>query len=322
MLNMKNKIALVLKIIMSGILLAYLFTIIPFPEILSSIKSAEIILVLIGLALVVPITCLSAFETRYLTRIQGMALSVFEILKIHLATNFYSFFLPGVLSGGAIKWYKFSQYAKKSSAAAVVVFNRFLETLMIVFIGILFSLPALYFSENQELFVGLVLIFFSMIIIYLFLQSKSGLDFIEKIILFIPLTNLIKETLGKFVNAMRQFQNLRLKDHLEIIGLLLFYHSIGVISFYLFAKSLNIDLDIWELGWIRSAMAIAIMLPLSFAGLGIREGALVYLLGKYGVMPDVSMALSFLIFFRSLLTSLIGGFFEFKNFTFSKRLRN
>ena len=315
---MKKNILLSVKIILSGLILVYLFSIIPVSKIWASIQSAEIFLVLIGLALLAPITYLSAFETRYLTRIQGMSLTVFEIIKINLATNFYGLFLPGILSGGAIKWYKLSKHGKKSSAAAVVVFNRFLEILIIVFIGILFSLPAFYSSGNRALFVGLVLIFFSMIIIYFLLLNKSGLDFIEKFILIIPLPDLIKETLEKSVNAMRQFQNLNLKDHFEIISLLLLYHGIGVISFFCFAKSLNIDLSIWVLGWIRSAMSIAIMLPLSFVGLGIREGTLVFLLGRYGVVPDVSMALSFLIFFRNILTSLLGGLFEFREYFLKK----
>jgi glycosyltransferase 2 family protein len=69
-------------------------------------------------------------------------------------------------------------------------------------------------------------------------------------------------------------------------------------------------------------MSLAIMLPLSFAGLGIREGTLVILFGQYGVKPDVSMALSFLFFSRNILTSLLGGLIEFKEFNFSKSLNN
>jgi uncharacterized protein (TIRG00374 family) len=318
---MKNKVLLLVKIILSGILLTYLFTIIPLPEILHSIKSAEIILVLIGLALFVPINYLSALETQYLTRVQGISLSVFEILKIHIATDFYGFFLPGTLSGGAVKWFKLSKHGKKSSAAAVVVFNRFLEILMLVFTGILFSLPVFYSSGNDRLFVILVLIFFLMVIIYFLLINKSGLDSFDKYLSILPLPNFIKEIIEKLSNAMRQFQNLQLKDHLEVIGLLLLYHTIGVFSFFCFAKSLDINLSIWTIGWIRSAIALIIMLPLSFAGLGIREGTLVILLSQYGVTPNVSMALSFLFFFRKIIISLLGGLFELKNLLSPKRLR-
>ena len=316
---MKNKILLALKIILSGILLTYLLSTIPLNEIIDSIFSTDLFLFLAGMLLAMPINYLSALETQYLTRIQGINLSVFEILKIHLVTNFYGLFLPGTLSGGAVKWYKFSKHGNKSTAAAVVVFNRFLEILMIVFIGIIFSFPAFYSLGNQNLFVVLALILFFMIMLYFLFLNKSGLNFITKIFLILPLPGFIKEIIGKLADAMHQFRNLSLREHFEIIGLLFLYHVIGVLSFFCFAKSLNINLSIWILGWVRSAMALAIMLPFSFAGLGIREGTLVFLLGQYGVMQSDSMALSFLFLFRSILTSLTGGLFELKDFAFSKK---
>jgi hypothetical protein len=315
---MKDKIYLIIKIFLSVTLLIYLLTIIPFNEIVNSILSTDIFLFSIGMLLATPISYLSAFETQYLTRIQGINLSVFKILKIQLASSFYGLFLPGILSGGAVKWYKFSKHGKKSAAAAVVVFNRFLEILMIVFFGILFSFPAIYSLENLKLFIVLVLLFFLMIIIYLLLIIKAGSNFIEKVVLIIPSPAFIKGVARKFTDSMRQFQNLKLKDHFEILGLLFLYHGIGVASFYCFARSLEIDLNIWIIGLVRSAMSLAIMLPFSFAGLGIREGTLVFLLGQYGISPNVSMAFSFLFFFRNIFTSLLGGLFEFMEFISSK----
>jgi len=316
---MKKHILLALKIIVSGILLTYLFTIIPISAILSSIKSADIILVLIGIILASPISYLSALETQYLTKIQGMTLSVFEILKIHLATNFYGLFLPGTLSGGAIKWYKLSKHGKKSSAAAVVVFNRFLEVLIIVFLGIFFSFPSLVALQNINLIAVWVLIFIVMVLTYILLLNKTALNFIDKIFNRLPIPFIIKEKSGKFLKAMHQFQNLSLNDHIKIIGLMLLYHGIGVVSLFCFVQSLNINVSIWILGWVRSLLAIILMIPISFAGLGIREGTLVFLLGQYGVIPSDSMALSFLFLFRSLLTSLTGGWFEFKDFAFLRK---
>lgn len=316
---MNKHIILALKIILSGILLAYLLSIIPVNEIIESIISTNLFLFISGLLLVIPIIYLSAFETRYLTSIQGINLSVWEIIKIHLATSFYGLFLPGILSAGAVKWYKFSRFGKKSAAAAVVVFNRFLEVLMIVFIGILASLPIIYSSNNLKLFFALAILFVSMIIFYILLFRNTGLDFIKKYLFILPLPGSVKKASGKFFDSMLQFQNLSLKEHFKILGLLFLYHGIGVISFLLFAKSLNINLSIWSIAWIRSVMALSIILPLSFAGLGIREGTLVFLLYYHGIKSDISMALSFLFFSRNILTSLTGGLIELKEFIISKK---
>lgn len=311
---MKKHLLLLLKIVVSGILLFYLFTIIPFSKILSSLKSAEINLVLTGLILTVPIIYLSALETQFLLKIQDMTIPVIEIIKINLSTSFYGLFLPGTLSGGAIKWYKLTEHGSKSSAAAVVIFNRFLELLMIVLIGLIFSLPTLSSSGYQKLDLAWMLLFLFMIILYLLLLNKRVLDCIEKIVLNVLLPKFLEEKACKFIASMKQFENIKLKDRLEIFGLLLSYHGIGIISFYCFAKSLNLDIDIWIIGWVRSVIAISVMIPLSFAGLGIREGMLVFLLNQYGVPPNESMALSFLFFTRTLFNSMAGALFEFKKY--------
>ena len=318
---MKRKISILLKFIISGILLFYLFTVIPFSEILSSIESAEILLVIIGIMLAAPIQYFSAFETRYLTKIQGINLSTFKILKIHLTTNFYSFFLPGTIAGGAVKWYKFSKHGNKSTAAAVVVFNRFLEILITVFIGIIFSFPVLYSIGNNKLLIVLVLIFSSMVLLYFILLNRSGLNFIERIFALLPLPNIVTKSVGKFIAALHQFQNLRLKDHLEITGLLFLYHGIGIISLFCFARSLNINLSIWIIGWASSAATIATMFPLSFAGLGIREATLVFILGRFGIMPNVAFALSFLLFLEVCLLHFLADLLNSKRILFQEKLK-
>lgn len=321
-MNLKKPLTLIAKILFSGIILAYLLYLIPLKSIIDSVLGTNLYLFAAGIIAALPINYLSALETQYLTRIQGLNLSVMEILKIHLATGFYGLFLPGILSGGAVKWYKFAKFGSKSSAAAVVVLNRFLEILMIVFLGIIFSFPAFYSSGNQKLLILLIMILFFMICLYLLLLSEAWLNLILKILFIFPFPHFLEDIIKKSADAMLQFKNLSLKDHFEILGILFSYHALGVLSFFCFARSLGINLDIWVIGWIRSAMSLAIMLPLSFAGLGIREGTLVILFGQYGVKPDVSMALSFLFFSRNIFTSLIGGLIEFKEFVFSKSLRN
>jgi hypothetical protein len=271
------------------------------------------------LILVAPIQYFSAFESHYLTKVQGMKLSVFEILKINLATNFYSFFLPGTISGGAVKWYKFSKHTDKSAAAAVIVFNRILEILITIFLAILFSLPLLYLEGYQMLFFVLLFVFLFLVAVYFLLFSKKGLFIIEKSISDLSLPVFFSGLVMKFIVALRQFQNLKLKDHIEIIALLFLYHGIGVVSFYCLALSLGIDLSFWVISWVGAITSVATMIPISFAGLGIREGTLVFLFSQFNIMPGVSLALSFLLFSRSILVTFSGGLFELQENFISKK---
>ncbi|HES59635.1 MAG TPA: hypothetical protein ENO18_04305 [Caldithrix sp.] len=72
----------------------------------------------------------------------------------------------------------------------------------------------------------------------------------------------------------------------------------------------------------RAAINIITMLPVSFAGLGVREGSLIFLLGNYGINPDTAFAYSLLLFFNMTLVSLFGGLIEFFDFLSGKRATN
>lgn len=301
---------LFIKIIISAALITYLLVTISVNDIISALKSVNILLFLAALLLTIPINYLSAYQTHYLTKVQGMSITVLQILKVHLITTYYSLFLPGILSGGAVKWYKFSKYGNRSSAAAVVVLNRFIETFITVLLGIIFFMPGRFEAGDKSIFFILIIILISLFILYILLINKSINRVLVSALHKHHVPKIIKNKLHNFLSAMSDFRTLSFMDHVKINGIVVFYNLIGTLSFYYFAKSMSIDLDLLTIGWIRSALGIISLLPFSFAGLGIREGGLVVLLGQYEVLPQSAMALSFLLFMRNLLTAFLGGILE------------
>ena len=49
------------------------------------------------------------------------------------------------------------------------------------------------------------------------------------------------------------------------------------------------------------------MLPLSFAGIGIREGAYAYLFSLYGLAPEAGVLIGLLFFSQMLILAGLGG---------------
>jgi hypothetical protein len=66
-------------------------------------------------------------------------------------------------------------------------------------------------------------------------------------------------------------------------------------------------LGVANLIWLRSALVVLIFLPISLSGIGVRDGALIVLLGEYGVLPAVAVGLSLLLLLRSVISAMIGG---------------
>ena len=144
---MSKKNIVALKLLFSTFLITCILITIPIHNIYYAILSADIFFILIALLLSIPFIILSSIQTKYLIKVQKISISLKDLIKIYLTTSFYSTFLPGSLSGGIVKWYKFAKFGSKSSAAAIVIFNRFLEIIVVSILGIVYSIPI--FLDNR-----------------------------------------------------------------------------------------------------------------------------------------------------------------------------
>ncbi|MCG7848844.1 MAG: flippase-like domain-containing protein [ANME-2 cluster archaeon] len=315
----KKRISWLLKLFISIAILFYIFRIIPVNEVLNSIASANFIYILIALPLVPFIVFLNASKMKILIDKQRMSLSVRHIFDITFITHFYSLFLPGDLTSGVIRWYKLSRPDKKpAEALASVVFNRIIDTIIIVVIGILFW--ALDKPPNSNYSIGFTLfaILIGLIGIHLSVFNRKISLFLMKhlnSIFRVPET--IKKKINKVLISAIQFNNLPRISIFNILGLSLSSHLAGILLFYLFALSLGIQLSFINIGWIRSSVIIITLLPISFSGLGLRDSTLIFMLGLYSISPINAVALSFLLFANDLAKGGIGGLIEARDQFFS-----
>ncbi len=83
-------------------------------------------------------------------------------------------------------------------------------------------------------------------------------------------------------------------------------HALAAGAVYAFAQGLRLDLSIWDCLALFPAVILATMIPLSFAGWGIREGAMVALFAFAGIDADTALALSLAFGLAFLAASLPG----------------
>ena len=83
-------------------------------------------------------------------------------------------------------------------------------------------------------------------------------------------------------------------------------HALAAGAVYAFAEGLRLDLSLWDCLALFPAVILATMIPISFAGWGIREGAMVMLFAFAGVNADTALALSLAFGMAFLAASLPG----------------
>lgn len=322
--QLKSSFLITIQLSVSGCLLYFIFSAVPIGRIFEALASTNIELVVMAFVIEAVMRFLSADQMRMVTDCQGMELSSVRIFKINLMASFYELFLPTYVAGGPIRWYKLSQQNKmRAEALAAIAFNRLINVFTLILIG-----SACWMVDEQPrdsalkgwvliVLLGLLILLYATLVkceifpfLSTYLRNKRGP--------IIP--HFLQSKAEKVTQALGQFQTLTLMAKLRILGFSTVQNLLGILSIYLLAMSLALPLSALTLAWIRSCVGILTMVPLSIAGLGIREGSLAILLQPYGVELQEAVALSLLLFLMKIVWGTLGGILEVGNlFVVGKR---
>lgn len=311
---MKKWLVSIIKLLISSIILYYILEITPSSEIAKSLRSANLTYIMIGILLCLLNVYIAAAQMKIITDNQRMSLSVHQIAFIGFITRFYGLFLPGYMAGGVIRWYRLSQPDRKAiEALSSMVLNRILITIIVAGSAVLFLILDSSTYSNSQALLCLTGVFSAFVFSYLMLIiRKPTLLFknyiIEKTPLIIPVS--LQHKIEALLNSASKFQTLQLRSHIRLVGLSIIWRLLGILAYYTFACAIGIHISFISIGWISSVTLLLVMIPISFSGLGVREGTLIYLLGLYGVSPNYAVALSLVVFAQNVLTASIGGLCE------------
>ncbi|HET6465642.1 MAG TPA: lysylphosphatidylglycerol synthase transmembrane domain-containing protein [Nitrospiria bacterium] len=292
-------------------ILSLLFSKIPLSEILAAIHSAKINYLLAAFSLSLLTQVILAHRLRFLTDQQGMLFTSSEILEINLSSVFYGLFLPGGnLAAGAVRFFKLSKVDRKFSEAFVsLIFDRIIATITLCMLGVLFWLIESPLHTGY-IGMGMILALGLSSTPYMLIFRRDPSHFWSKYFGSIKWPPVSKKV-NRLFSSLNQYQKLSPNSLAYIFSLSITGQLLGILIFYLLAVSLGINISFVTIGWIRSAVLIISMVPISVSGLGIREGASLFLLMPYGVPGEKALALSFLIFATTLLLiGALGGFLE------------
>jgi uncharacterized membrane protein YbhN (UPF0104 family) len=102
-------------------------------------------------------------------------------------------------------------------------------------------------------------------------------------------------------NYARDFKRLALA-----VGLGIVFQVLGAISTLVLARAMGIGLPLADWCWITAVIALALLLPVTVGGLGLREGLYMGLLAAWGVAGETALALSLTGFALQALAGLPG----------------
>jgi uncharacterized membrane protein YbhN (UPF0104 family) len=127
----------------------------------------------------------------------------------------------------------------------------------------------------------------------------------------LPRLPILERKLTGLRDALRQTARMPVSTHLRAFVTSIVSHVGGVLFYWMLAQALGLELSLVTIGWVRSAVVLISMVPVSLGGIGLREAAFLYFLTPYGIGQEQAVAYSFLVFFVAVLfTGFLGGIFE------------
>jgi len=96
---------------------------------------------------------------------------------------------------------------------------------------------------------------------------------------------------------------------LPLLIMSIFGHFLSAMVVYVLAVALHLDLPVWDCLAIVPSVLLATLIPISFAGWGLREGAMIVLLGYLGTPADTALAVSLLYGLTTIVAALPGCLF-------------
>lgn len=268
--------------------------------------------------LVILFTCryLLAYQTSYyFKKIFDVDLGVNFVFKVQMISTFFAFVLPGELAGGIVSWYMLSDKSgKKIDSASVIIFLRLLSIMtMVAFtaIGLLFEDKLKSLGLQSYI---LMLAVLSLLMFIPFVSSRVAAamrHFSQGIIQVIPFKkwrdNLVRLNENIWKSVIR-CTSVAPSLVLYVLSMSVLWYLLVILFFYLLMIMADINLPFQVSIWLIGIITILQYLPVSFAGLGVREISIVYMLKEfYQVRPESSMILCTLFLAFSLIIVVMGG---------------
>lgn len=315
-----------LRIVASVALIAGIFWFIPFREVIESFRKVRIEYVFIGFFLNLLSAWVETVQLWILLKRAAVPVGLWEVFETKMTTRFYAQFLPSELMAASVKFYRLAEPTKQwSEVMAALVFFRVVNMGSLTLLGLAFW--AVEMPTGPGRWIGLVLIAMTLLLLCVHLVLSS--ERVARAGRLVLETRWFAWFKGKLVEKVKAFTNKTIESYrlfhasaFTIILIAIVRHAIGIVSFWIVALALGVELSFLTIGWIRVVLHAIMSLPISLSGIGVREGSLVLLLAEYGVSGADAVALAFLLFVINLAQNSLGGIFELKNMVRPKPKRD
>jgi hypothetical protein len=299
---MKTWGLLALKIAISGALIWYFIGESDLGAVMESLRQVDAATVVAVLALFLAQMVLVAWRWSALLRLVGVGkgFSFHEIVRTVWSATFFNTTLVSSVGGDAFRLWTIVRAGNPLGKSVNSIFLDRLTALMALMILIAISLPyVMELIADEAAFLSYALL------IAAFLAGFAALFHADRLPRRIQHWRLVRGLANLAADTRRL--SLHMDNLLPVAALSLLVHILNIFVVYVLARGLEIGISFLDCFFLVPPVILAMTLPISIAGWGVREGAMIVSLGLIGVSQESALVLSILFGLGITLAALPGG---------------
>jgi len=299
---MKTWGLLALKIALSGALIWYFIGKSDLGAAMESLRHVDATTVVAALALFLAQMVLAAWRWSALLRLVGVGkdFSFHEIVRTVWSATFFNTTLVSSVGGDAFRLWTIVRAGNPLGKSVNSIFLDRLAALMALMILIAISLPYV-----MELVTDEAAILSYALFIATSLAGFAALLHADRLPRRIQHWRLVRGLANLAADTRRL--SLHMDNLLPVAALSLLVHILSIFVVYVLARALEIGISFLDCFFLVPPVILAMTLPISIAGWGVREGAMIVALGLIGVSQENALVLSVLFGLGITLAALPGG---------------
>ena len=305
----KRSGAVILKLGVSALLLVLLFSKAGLRQVSNKLLLLEPSWFLVGVLLVLTDAVLRCFNWSLLLRSQEIRIPLKRLFYIYSTSNFFGFFLPTSLGADLIKMQQLARVTSRVQESISSLLMQNLVNLVALCIlavsGVTLTAQAQSSSSNHMMWqlVGVMLLCVGAVSFVVVTPGTWSLA--SRALSRIP-EGKLSRWLSRFFEIMLTYS--KAKRALTIsVALGLLSQLLGISVAFTAARALGLQITVLPFLIFVPLIQVLTMIPVSFGGLGVREGAYVYFLAPFGVGPSEALSISLFSFAVSMTLPLVGG---------------
>ncbi len=299
----------IIKLLITIAIFYFLFQYIDFDTVVAILAKSHGGFILIAFLLQMASTFLAAYRWQLIMQLLVFKESMRFYVQSYFKGTFFNQVLPGSIGGDAVRIIELTQlgYDKKDAFYGIFV-DRVIGLVGLLVLNLIANnlfygtFPIWLYQLINLVTIGGIVSFIALLNFHRlsFLDGKKYIDIIHR--------------LGLRMNALYQSNTILLKH----ISVSVFVHLFSVLTIYALALSIDVKLSPEVFLIAIPPIFLLTIVPISLAGWGVRESAMVGILMLVGAEKEKILVISILYGLLLILSAIPGAYFWVKNKTVKK----